>query len=140
MNSLLERIERIQASHPELRLMQILENVALRDTQGQPLPMYYMEDEELARRLDDFYGISSEVQLDLSDILEVIDLAAKRIFLREFPDCTYSDFTVFSYDSIVARGNFRGQEEAIRIPVEDLSINTSRFVGIAFESLKHKDV
>jgi len=63
MNKLLKHIERIQASHPELRLMQILENAAPRDTQGQPLPMYYMEDDELARRLDDFYGISSEVQL-----------------------------------------------------------------------------
>lgn len=128
MNSLLKRIEHIQAKHPELRLMQILENVTPRDAQGQPLPMYYMEDDELARRLDEFYGISSEVQLDLPDILKVIALAAKRVFLREFPDCTYSDFTVSSCDSVVARGDFGGQEEAIRIPVEDLGIDTSRLI------------
>lgn len=51
IKAMLELIEKIWTKHPDLRLCQLLENVSTSiDTS-----MYYMEDDELERRLKTFY-------------------------------------------------------------------------------------
>lgn len=56
IDDMIKRIRRIWVANPDLRLMQLLENVAPQDSRGRPRSMYVMEDDELAQRLDFVYG------------------------------------------------------------------------------------